>query len=105
MAYNDYGSYCGVGGSGTPVDGVDRCCQVHDACYDKFEKCGPYYLSYDSGYIKHWATSDKKCLIQCDDTDQCKKGVCECDKAAAECFAKNPYNSNNKNSWWGRRRR
>ena len=24
MAYNDYGNYCGVGGSGNPVDGVDR---------------------------------------------------------------------------------
>lgn len=24
LDYNNYGSYCGVGGSGTPVDDVDR---------------------------------------------------------------------------------
>jgi RHS repeat-associated protein len=28
-----YGNYCGPGGSGTPINGVDAACQTHDACY------------------------------------------------------------------------
>ena len=30
--------YCGPGcsGPGAPVNEVDRCCQFHDACYDRF---------------------------------------------------------------------
>ena len=30
--------YCGPGcsGPGAPVNEVDRCCQFHDACYDRY---------------------------------------------------------------------
>lgn len=29
-----YGNWCGPGyGSGTPIDGMDACCQYHDYCY------------------------------------------------------------------------
>jgi hypothetical protein len=29
-----YGNYCGPGGSGEPMDGLDRACQSHDSCYE-----------------------------------------------------------------------
>ena len=44
-------------------------------------------------------------LIQCvcilsEDDDHCKRTLCECDKAAAECFGKNNplYNTKNKHA-------
>ena len=49
MIYDFYGCWCGPGGSGTPVDDVDRCCQKHDFCYDKIlekHKCSPYITQY-----------------------------------------------------------
>ena len=49
LAYDNYGCWCGPGGSGKPVDGSDKCCQIHDFCYDKViagKKCNPYFQQY-----------------------------------------------------------
>ncbi|VDM20777.1 unnamed protein product [Wuchereria bancrofti] len=66
--YNNYGCWCGVGGSGKPMDGIDRlhfaalliiqfhcmCCMNHDLCYDKavrdddcYDTAEEYLLPYN----------------------------------------------------------
>lgn len=49
LKYNDYGCWCGFGGNGKPVDGVDECCKLHDECYGRIQpKCNPYLTSYNT---------------------------------------------------------
>uniref|UniRef100_R4FJH9 PLA2-Cac-12 n=1 Tax=Cacophis squamulosus TaxID=505434 RepID=R4FJH9_9SAUR len=88
--YMNYGCYCGAGGYGTPVDALDMCCKVHDDCYGEAEKkgCDPKLLAYDyyCGRDGPYCRNIKK---------KCLRVVCDCDVAAAECFARTPYNSRN----------
>ncbi|XP_032223588.1 basic phospholipase A2 [Nematostella vectensis] len=87
--YNNYGCYCGMGGRGKIVDGVDRCCYEHDRCYGRAPgRCWPKWTIYERG---GWWSS---CTFRCSDPrESCKRHVCECDVAAAQCFRRNRYNA------------
>uniref|UniRef100_A0A672TDL9 Phospholipase A2 n=2 Tax=Sinocyclocheilus grahami TaxID=75366 RepID=A0A672TDL9_SINGR len=98
LDFADYGCFCGLGGTGTPVDQLDQCCFTHDACYGTaktLQSCSsvldnPYTNTYD--YKCDENTKTVTCL---DSNDECEMFICKCDKAAAECFAQSPYNASN----------
>lgn len=49
LAYDNYGCWCGTGGSGKPVDSIDECCKAHDFCYKEIKEqysCHPYWSKY-----------------------------------------------------------
>ncbi|XP_015606190.1 uncharacterized protein LOC107272955 isoform X2 [Cephus cinctus] len=92
LDYKGYGCYCGFLGSGYTIDGIDRCCKMHDWCYDAtecpmfLEYFVPYYWKCHRGYkpicaIEHgeWGSSGS-----------CAQRLCECDRSLAECLSRYP---------------
>jgi len=81
--YGDYGCFCGRGGAGTPLDETDECCKIHDQCWEDTGLSTWYSLSYGYDY------ECKNGNFICQSEDEGLKALCDCDRAAAICFAKN----------------
>ncbi|NXT75822.1 PA2G5 phospholipase, partial [Zapornia atra] len=83
LYYAFYGCYCGFGGKGQPKDATDRCCQLHDTCYDSLMRYGcdakmqRYRYSWHSG------------SLSCKGRSSCAHFSCECDRSLALCLKRN----------------
>merc|ERR1712212_936782 len=87
--YNGHGNWCGRGGGGPPVDQVDRCCQMHDECYQN-SSCRIHGILqiYDYKITDHGSNGVE---VNCyDPVGTCKRTICQCDYAAAGCFSEYP---------------
>jgi len=98
LDYNGYGCYCGFGGKGRPVDKLDRCCKVHDECYNKLQKSKLCPFEY-AVYLLKYSYRKGKCRPASYYwwRGKCRHRLCKCDADAARCFAESPYHHKYKN--------
>jgi RHS repeat-associated protein len=63
---NIYGNWCGPGGSGPAINGIDECCKGHDDCYKKGG------TSWKNSVFGTGGSEKQKCVKDCD------RELCDC---------------------------
>ncbi|WKX94316.1 hypothetical protein Q1695_011512 [Nippostrongylus brasiliensis] len=87
IIYNNYGCWCGFGGSHEPSDGIDRCCMHHDNCYDAAvasKECRDVVVEYLDNYKWKCVNNTAVCTEK---KDSCKAALCACDTAVVHCWS------------------
>ncbi|XP_051027776.1 phospholipase A2 group V [Acomys russatus] len=86
--YGFYGCYCGLGGRGTPKDGTDWCCFMHDNCYGELEEknCNIRTQPYDFRFTRG--------LVICEQGSFCPTRLCACDRKLVYCLRRNLWSYN-----------
>ncbi|KAJ6224205.1 hypothetical protein RDWZM_002750 [Blomia tropicalis] len=86
FSYKDYGCYCGFQGDGYPVDGIDRCCYMHDNCYEQTD-CHPALVYFKSYKWSCMGYGRAKCSYR-SSSSMCGFQLCECDRKFAKCLSR-----------------
>ncbi|XP_071039514.1 phospholipase A2 'basic'-like isoform X2 [Parasteatoda tepidariorum] len=83
LDFVNYGNWCGLGGSGIPLDHIDRCCKMHDLCYEKIAN----YECYDEKpHLAHYKWKYGNGKIYCSKGNYgCGPAACRCDARIANC--------------------
>jgi len=94
LVFKGYGCYCGFLGSGQTVDGIDRCCKMHDWCYTTtscmfLQYALPYFVPYKwkcNGGSPYCIAGKTKSS----GPGSCSHQLCECDREFVHCLADFP---------------
>ncbi|XP_075147814.1 uncharacterized protein LOC142221857 [Haematobia irritans] len=87
LSYKGYGCYCGFLGNGVPTDGIDRCCKLHDKCYEQSNCLS--YLEYFVPYVWKCYRGKPLCAIDHGEwggPDSCAARLCYCDLRLSRCL-------------------